>query len=71
MKLKSKKSSNKPPRELDKVPSRIRITCEDGGGIRLEAAAETGEGKPKLRRFGMTAYTGGSGLRPPKSGVAA
>ena len=58
MKLNSKKKSNKPPRELDRVPSRIRITCEDGGGIRLEAAAETEEGKPKLRRFGMTAYTG-------------
>ena len=52
---KSKKNSNTP---LLEVPSRIRITCEDGGGIRLEAAAETEDGKPQLRRFSMTAYTG-------------
>lgn len=57
MKLKSKKTSRKPPLE---VPSRIRFTCEDGGGIRLEAAAETDGGKPSLRRFSMTAYTGGA-----------
>lgn len=55
MKLKSK--TNKPPLEAEKVPSRLRFTCEDGS-IRLEAAAETEEGQVKLRRFSMTAYTG-------------
>jgi len=55
MKLKSK--SNKPQLEAEKVPSRLRFTCEDGS-IRLEAAAETEQGQVKLRRFSMTAYTG-------------
>lgn len=54
MKLKSNKKTGRPV-PPDKVPSRLRITCEDGGGIRLEAAAETEAGKPKLRRFTMTA----------------
>ena len=59
MKLKNKSKPNKPPLEAEKVPSRIRFTCEDGS-IRLEAAAEAEEGKGKLRRFSMTAYTGGA-----------
>ena len=57
MKLKNKTKPNKPPLEAEKVPSRLRFTCEDGS-IRLEAAAETEQGQVKLRRFSMTAYTG-------------
>ena len=32
----------KPPKPPDKVPSQIRICCDDAGGIRLEAAAADG-----------------------------
>ncbi len=50
------KKQHRPP---EQVPVRLRICCEDSGGIKLEAAAETEEDKPQLRRFSMTAYTGG------------
>jgi len=71
----------KPQRNDDKVPTRLRIQCDEAGGIRLEAATQIEDGKPPLRRFTMTAYTGGamqllgwrypvvidlSGLRVPK-----
>lgn len=43
-----------------KVPANLRIVCDDAGAIRLEATEFGGEGKPALRKFGMTAYTGGA-----------
>jgi len=47
--------------ELGKVPSRLRIHCGEAGEVSLLAAAPTPEGeKPPLRRFTMTAYTGGA-----------
>jgi hypothetical protein len=52
--------SKKQPKQLDKVPAHLRITCQGGEGIRLEAAQDGEDGKPKLRRFTMTAYTGGA-----------
>jgi hypothetical protein len=48
--------------EAESVPSSLRIVCDDAATITL-AAAETpaeGEGKPSLRKFNMTAYTGGA-----------
>lgn len=49
------------PPELAKVPSRLRIHCGETGEVKLLAAAPTNEGeKPPLRRFTMTAYTGGA-----------
>ncbi len=53
---KRKKSPGKPP---ERVPESLRITCGDAGGIRLEAVASDDGEKPALRRFSMTAYTGG------------
>ncbi|GAA4446513.1 hypothetical protein [Novipirellula rosea] len=44
----------------ESVPSSLRIVCDDAATITL-AAAETPEvGKPSLRKFSMTAYTGGA-----------
>jgi hypothetical protein len=46
--------------EAESVPSSLRIVCDDAATITL-AAAETPEaGKPALRKFSMTAYTGGA-----------
>ena len=56
------------PKPVEQVPVRIRIQSDDGGGIQLEAALPIEDDKPPLRRFAMTAYTGGamqlSGWRP-------
>lgn len=38
-------------------PSSLRI-CGAGEALQLEAAEQAGDGKPKLRRFSMVAYTG-------------
>jgi hypothetical protein len=58
MKLSTK---NSPPKLHDlNVPARLRIYCEDGGGIKLQAATTIEGDKPPLRRFTMTAYTGGA-----------
>ena len=63
------KSLKNPPRPLERVPTRLRLFCEDGGGVRLAAALPLEGDKPPLRRFSMTAYTGGamqlSGWRYP------
>ena len=63
------KSLKNPPRTPERVPTRLRLFCEDGGGIRLAAALPLEGDKPPLRRFSMTAYTGGamqlSGWRYP------
>lgn len=48
------------PKEHDVVPTRIQLTNSDAGAIRLEAAASVEGEKPPLRRFTMTAYTGGA-----------
>ena len=48
--------------EAESVPSSLRIVCDDASTITL-AAANTpveGEDKPSLRKFSMTAYTGGA-----------
>ena len=50
----------KQPKQPDKVPAHLRITCQGAEGIRLEAAQDGEDDKPKLRRFTMTAYTGGA-----------
>ena len=50
----------RPQQPLDQVPIKLRIQCEDGGGIRLKAAIAGDEGLSQLRRFSMTAYTGGA-----------
>lgn len=55
------KTSNKPlEAETESVPSSLRIVCDDAATIRLAAAETPEEGKPALRKFSMTAYTGGA-----------
>ncbi|MCP4892378.1 MAG: hypothetical protein GY911_01005 [Actinomycetales bacterium] len=55
------KTSNKPlEAEAESVPSSLRIVCDDAATIRLAAAETPEEGKPALRKFSMTAYTGGA-----------
>ncbi|MBB3205444.1 hypothetical protein FHS27_001244 [Rhodopirellula rubra] len=54
---------NKPiEAEAESVPSSLRIVCDDAATIQLAAADEPieGEDKPALRKFSMTAYTGGA-----------
>lgn len=46
--------------EADSVPSSLRIVCDDATSVHLQAAEGTEEGKPSLRKFSMTAYTGGA-----------
>jgi hypothetical protein len=46
--------------EVAQVPGSLRITCDEGNQISLQAAESLGEGKPSLRKFSMTAYTGGA-----------
>ncbi|GAA4447257.1 hypothetical protein GCM10023156_09040 [Novipirellula rosea] len=48
--------------EAESVPSSLRIVCDDAGTITLAAAEAPVEGddKPSLRKFSMTAYTGGA-----------
>ncbi len=50
------------PLEADakSVPSSLRIVCDDAATITLAAAETPEEGKPSLRKFSMTAYTGGA-----------
>ncbi|MEQ8785125.1 MAG: hypothetical protein RIC55_02465 [Pirellulaceae bacterium] len=59
MTLSTLKTSSPPPPSDLRVPSRLRIHCEEGG-VRLEAATAVEGEKPPLRRFHMTAYTGGA-----------
>ncbi|MGN6135554.1 MAG: phage major capsid protein, partial [Aureliella sp.] len=44
----------------ESVPNNLRIVCEDATSIALQAAETGQEGKPALRKFSMTAYTGGA-----------
>ncbi|TWU39329.1 phage major capsid protein [Novipirellula artificiosorum] len=48
--------------EAESVPSSLRIVCEEATTIALQAAdtPEEGSEKPALRKFSMTAYTGGA-----------
>src|SRR6056297_2090901 len=55
--------NNKPlEAEAESVPSSLRIVCDDATTITLAAASPPveGEDKPSLRKFSMTAYTGGA-----------
>jgi hypothetical protein len=52
--------SSKPSATTDRVPSHLRIASADAGGIQLSAAQPIEGDKPPLRRFTMTAYTGGA-----------
>ncbi|GAA4447011.1 hypothetical protein [Novipirellula rosea] len=53
--------NNKPlEAEAESVPSSLRIVCEDAATITLAAVETPEEGKPSLRKFSMTAYTGGA-----------
>jgi len=65
----SKSTTKNSPKPLDQVPKRLWIQSDDAGGIHLEAAVPVEGDKPPLRRFAMTAYTGGamqlSGWRYP------
>lgn len=55
------KTSDKPlEAEAESVPSSLRIVCDDAASITLAAAETPEEGKPALRKFSMTAYTGGA-----------
>ncbi|MGV3483359.1 MAG: hypothetical protein ACO1RT_02945 [Planctomycetaceae bacterium] len=55
------KTSLKPlEAEVESVPSTLRIVCDDSTSIALQAAESQDEGKPSLRKFSMTAYTGGA-----------
>lgn len=60
------KTLSKPP---ETVPKRLWIQSDGTGGIRLDAAVPLDGEKPPLRRFNMSAYTGGamqlSGWRYP------
>ncbi len=46
--------------EADSVPNSLRIVCDEGTAVTLQAAAAVEEGKPALRKFSMVAYTGGA-----------
>lgn len=48
--------------KTNNVPSSLRIVCDDAATITLAAADPPieGDGKPTLRKFSMTAYTGGA-----------
>ncbi len=46
--------------DAESVPSSLRIVCDDATTITLAAAETPEEGKPSLRKFSMTAYTGGA-----------
>ncbi len=46
--------------QSQKVPSSLRIVCDDASSINLQAAEAAEEGKPALRKFSMVAYTGGA-----------
>ncbi|MDP6722228.1 MAG: sialidase family protein [Pirellulaceae bacterium] len=65
----SKSLTKSSPKPLEQVPKRLWIQSDDAGGIHLEAASAVEGDKPPLRRFSMTAYTGGamqlSGWRYP------
>ncbi|TWT74831.1 phage major capsid protein [Allorhodopirellula solitaria] len=56
-----KSLNNKPiEAEAESVPSSLRIVCDDAATITLAAAEVPEEGKAALRKFSMTAYTGGA-----------
>ena len=46
--------------DAESVPSSLRIVCDDGSSINLQATESAEEGKPALRKFSMVAYTGGA-----------
>ena len=45
------------PKPLNRVPDQLRITAQESAGVAFEAAEDDGE--TKVRKFTMTAYTGG------------
>ncbi|MDZ4848090.1 MAG: hypothetical protein SGI77_02255 [Pirellulaceae bacterium] len=45
--------------DAESVPGSLRIVCDDANSIVLQATESPEEGKPTLRKFSMTAYTGG------------
>ena len=45
------------PKPPTKVPDQLRITAQESAGVAFEAAEDDGENK--VRKFTMTAYTGG------------
>lgn len=49
------------PLKANRVPSSLRIVCDDAAVLQLQAAGAGGDdaAQPKLRRFSMVAYTGG------------
>ncbi|XZE56095.1 hypothetical protein SH139x_002171 [Planctomycetaceae bacterium SH139] len=55
-----KTSPNPLEDDAQSVPSSLRIVCDDSTSIALQAAESPEEGKPALRKFSMTAYTGGA-----------
>ncbi|MBB3205073.1 hypothetical protein FHS27_000840 [Rhodopirellula rubra] len=57
---KNKPSSKRLEASEDGTPSSLRIVCDDAATITLQAAESASEGKPALRKFSMTAYTGGA-----------
>ncbi|TWT80604.1 Mu-like prophage major head subunit gpT [Planctomycetes bacterium CA13] len=46
--------------DAESVPCSLRIVCDDAATITLAAAETPEEGRPSLRKFSMTAYTGGA-----------
>ena len=46
--------------EAESVPSSLRIVCDDAQAVSLAAVETPEDGKPTLRKFSMTAYTGGA-----------
>jgi hypothetical protein len=46
--------------DVESVPGSLRIVGDDAAMIALEAADAGEDGKPQLRKFSMTAYTGGA-----------
>ncbi|TWU40243.1 hypothetical protein Q31b_35880 [Novipirellula aureliae] len=57
---KNKPSNKRLEASEDGTPSSLRIVCDDAATITLQAAESASEGKPALRKFSMTAYTGGA-----------
>ena len=54
------KLSNLHEAEAESVPSSLRIVSDDAATISLAAAKPAEDGKTPLRKFSMTAYTGGA-----------
>ena len=57
---KTQTNSSQSEVEAESVPGSFRIQCDEGSTIQLQAAEPIEDGKPALRKFTMTAYTGGA-----------